>query len=186
MGERGDATIITPLRIWRQTATIDNSFAVHKTATDLESQKVAVQNQEELGMANETCNGYQWSVYPEYERTSSFFSMSQKAPVERGPSSGKTVWADVHDAFFKFVNGPKLSTATVENTFKVAADCLRVTKKVCAEIVMPVVMLTLPRRDRAWGQCPVLPAGLPLLQSQDTNDAPLKSLTSTLDKAKVS
>ena len=92
------------------------------------------------------------------------------------------MWDDVHDEFLKFVDGPKLVTSNFENTFKVAADALRILKGECPEVVSTIVLWTMPRKDEPWGVCSILPSGLPILKSEDTSDILLKSILQSVDK----
>ena len=58
----------------------------------------------------------------------------------------------------------KMTTKLNEKVYVIANESLRTLKKNAPELVVPILMLAMPRREVAWGQCAICPDGLPLIK----------------------
>lgn len=170
-----DVTATTILEVWRSTKSVEGSFQKKKDMMKWTSTSIGVTavNEKKFEVAKEMYLG-RWASYTSYERCYSFFKEAGKVVINRGSDSGRSVWEVLHARVKTDIAVSQLQPSNFERTFHMAYDCLRVLRRAHPEVVVDLVLMTMPRLGTPWGACSLLLDGLDPLRSLP--EAALKTL----------
>jgi hypothetical protein len=90
---------------------------------------------------------------------------SQKTKIEVGEFKGMSVWDALHKRFKEEIAVSQMAASSMENVMHIAYDACRILKATHPEYIPIIVLMAMPRSDKPWGSCSLLPGGLPVVKA---------------------
>jgi hypothetical protein len=90
---------------------------------------------------------------------------SQKTKIDIGEFKGMSVWDALHKRFKEEIAVSQMAASSMENVMHIAYDLCRILKATHPEYIPIIVLMAMPRSDKPWGSCSLLPGGLPVVKT---------------------
>lgn len=97
------------------------------------------------------------------------------------PDNGRSVWEVLHVRVKTEIAVSQMQPTNFERIFHMSYDCLRVLRRTHPEVVVDLILMTMPRLGSPWGACSLLPDGLEPLRSLP--EAALKTMLSDMSNS---
>eukprot|EP00972_Heterocapsa_arctica_P108430 15969741-Heterocapsa_arctica.AAC.1 len=173
-----EATGTTFLQVVRSTSLVEPAWARAKQAMQWTASSIGQGklNDKKFEFAA-SMFPMRWLTYTSYERCSNFLKdcrgkrkqhkclyESQKTKIEVGEFKGMTVWDALHKRFKEEVAVSQMAASSMESVMHIAYDVCRILKANHPEYIPILVLMAMPRSDKPWGSCSLLPGGLPVVK----------------------